>query len=154
MSTGLSPSAEQLAREVRFILNSGTRVATIARCIPRVPSLVSLCAADITPDLPYEQAMAVCAAVRAAVLELGGGPYGQAARHLFGISDEARGLTLPRRRGLAAEALDVQVATLVRWWQGRIVEDLTTGLIQVLAGHPCPHRGRRNDVAPEAHASD
>lgn len=127
MHAGHGPTAEDLVREVRLVLNAGTRVATIARCITSLVGLRALCVPE-DPDLgvrdPYHIALAVHTAVQNAVDELGDGPYGQAAQHLFGLSDQARGLTLSRRRGLAADSLDVQPPTIRRWWQDRIVWDV------------------------------
>ena len=129
MGTGHLPSAEELAREVRLVLDAGTRAATIARCLARLPNL-SRMIVDPVQQTDLGVAIAVCNLIASSVTGLGSGPYGRAAGHLFGLSDEARGLKLSRRRGLAAEALDVQPATLTRWWQRRIVEDVTSGCLE------------------------
>lgn len=115
------PHPEQLVQELRFVLTVGTRAASIAPCISKVRGLVELYAPDETDA--YFAALAVCEGVERAVDRLGDGPYGRAAAHLFGLSDEGRGLTLVRRRGFAAGELDVQPSTVVRWWQRRVIED-------------------------------
>lgn len=118
------PHPEQLVRELRFVVTAGTRVASIAPCLSKVRGLVEIYAPEETD--PYFAALAVCEGVERAVDLLGDGPYRRAAANLFGLSEAGRGLTLVRRRALAARELDVQAATVVRWWQVRITEDAPT----------------------------
>jgi hypothetical protein len=99
-----------------------------------LPTLLTLVGHGGHLDDPWGSTTAVIQTVHRAVLALGDGPYGVAAQHLFGFSNAARGLTLPRRRGLAAEALDVQVSTVIRWWQHRILEDVATSILGNRAG--------------------
>lgn len=117
-------------KELRFVLTVGTRAASIASCISKVRGLVGIYAPDEKD--PYFAALAVCEGVQSAVDRLGDGPYGRAAAHLFGLTDEGRGLTLVRRRSLAAKELDVQPATVVRWWQMRIIADVASAVMTTI----------------------
>ena len=133
------PHPEQLAQELRFVLTVGTRAASIEPCISKVRGLVEMYAPGEADA--YYAAIAVCRGVEQAVDGLGDGPYGRAGAHLFGLSDEGRGLTLVRRRALAAKELDVQPPTVVRWWQGRVVADVAQVLTAAIQpGQESPKR--------------
>lgn len=121
------PSVEQLARELRIVLRTGLHVARMARRIEEMPGLLDVCRHDANLD-KYSQASAISATIRAAIQELGGGPYGKAVSALFGACEQTRGLLLPARRREAAAELDIQVATLMRWWEPDMLLEISSSL--------------------------
>lgn len=131
MASRVRPQPLQLVRDLRVVVNRGVRVAPIARDLTRLPVLAQLLGIDRPGETPVDTAIRICDAIAAAIDALGDGPYGRAAANLFGTTAQSRGLALVRRRGFAAEQLDIQPATFVRHWQRRIIDDVAVELYKM-----------------------
>lgn len=89
-----------------------------------MPLLVGHCSSNDLPVDAWQAAVEICHQVSRATRHLGTGPYGSAAMAVFGATSATRGLRLGRRRAEAARFLQVEEATFVRHWEGRIRTDV------------------------------
>lgn len=113
-----------LLKELKLVMRTGCRPATLVQCMDKLPNIVRIVVGYTRAQDRDLLAIDMFGAVQRAVESFGDGPYGVAAGLLFGTDPQTRGLPLSRRRGRAAEALDVQLPTFSRWWQRRITEDV------------------------------
>jgi hypothetical protein len=117
------PSPEDLARELRVVVKVGTRASRLVYRLDQIPELCRLTGHNAVTD-KWDCAIAVCTIVQRALGELGNGPYGEAARILFGLHPGVLGLPLHRRREAAADLLDTSSSTFVRHREAEVVLDV------------------------------
>jgi hypothetical protein len=85
---------------------------------------------SVEPSTPLENALAVEERVLILLEEVfGSGQAGMAIRLLLGACPDSRSLPLKSRRKLAAEELDMQVATFLKNYEADLLEDV---LIEIL----------------------
>jgi hypothetical protein len=107
---------------VEAVLKTGLRPARLVGLSPVLD--LKLVRTNGGSDNPLDLAFAAEAAFRDAIDRLGNGPYGHAARLLFGADQESRGLPLKTRRRLAAEELEVYPATFRKLYEAELCEDV------------------------------
>jgi len=71
------------------------------------------------------------AVLKEALDALGDGPYGEAARLLFGAVTDSRGRPLKRRRELATDKLGVMVATFREHYEDDVVLDVAAEVYRI-----------------------
>jgi hypothetical protein len=126
---GLSEPTSELKSAVEMVLRVGTHPAKLAR-IPEVLDVFGRLYGLGRASSSSESAFATEALFASAIANLGTGPYGQAARLLFGIDDESRGLPLKTRRRLAAEELGVYPSTFRKLYEDSLLDDLVFELVR------------------------
>ncbi|HKI17147.1 MAG TPA: hypothetical protein VKA15_04680 [Isosphaeraceae bacterium] len=122
---------EQVREAVEAVLRTGVRPAKLLD----LPAVVGLAAAgSIASEVAtaVDLAFAAEALFKRALVRLGDGPFGQAARLLFGVDNESRGLPLKTRRRLAAEELGVYPSTFRRLYEDSILLDVAYEVLRLI----------------------
>jgi hypothetical protein len=115
---------------VEAVLKTGLRPARLVN-LPSVLNLQLVLGVARGHDNPLDLAFAAEAIFRQALDSLGDGPYGHAARLLFGADQESRGLPLKTRRRLAAEELEVYPATFRKLYEQPLLNDVIYELLRL-----------------------
>lgn len=115
---------------LRAALRVGARPAGLVAYLHLFPE--QLCPASD----PYERSVLIADAIANATSALGAGPYGRAAQALFGLTADTKGRMLKDRRRLAAEELDIAVATWRRSYEPDALADISLSLIRKMSGLP------------------
>jgi len=112
-----------IAQALRPALRVGLRVGRLHSC-RRLLDLDVVQQRARDPSNPESLAYALEAVLRDALHALGDGPYGRAARLLFGAVPDTRGRPLYDRRRLAAEQLDMLPTTFRQNWEPEFLIDI------------------------------
>jgi hypothetical protein len=125
-------SIEAIAQALRPALRYGASPYGLRQC----DELLALeCVQQRARDNHDQDAVAYAAeAVLIDALEaLGDGPYGRAARLLFGVTPDTRGQPLKDRRRLAAYELDLLPSTFRRRREAQVIYDIAAEIARPLA---------------------
>lgn len=131
----------QVGIAVKAVLRSALRPSKLVD-LPTVLELELVRAVARDSTNPLDLAFAAEAAFREALERLGDGPYGHAARLLFGADQESRGLPLKTRRSLASQELGVYPSTFRKLYEAEIERDVVWELLRMTATSASPRDDR------------
>jgi hypothetical protein len=130
-----TPGDGDLRQALETILRIGLRPAKLAEA----PDTFVIALA-LGPDPGWETNLARAIAVEERLLALlievfGSGQAGMAIRFLLGACPESRSLPLKTRRRMAAEELELQVATFLKNYEDDLLEDIVVEILRRSGTH-------------------
>lgn len=128
-STSQPVTAAAIVKDLRQVLRFGVRPVRLQECARLLALRCVRAGADNASD-DQSLAFALEAVLLDALTALGEGPYGEAARLLFGASQETRGRLLKDRRRIAALQLDILPSTFRQNYESDILLDVATEVLR------------------------